>query len=119
MRVLVTGGRNLNDRNMIYQVLDIFHHKHGITVLIHGAATGADTLAQEWAFLNSIPVCSFPVTKEEWDRLGKRAGPLRNERMLKVGRPDALVAFPGGRGTANMVQQAKAENLKLWEVQRL
>jgi len=39
----------------------------------------------------------------EWDELGKKAGPLRNQRMLDEGKPDLVVAFPGGGGTKDMV----------------
>lgn len=39
---------------------------------------------------------------------GKAAGPIRNQRMLDEGKPDLVVAFPGGRGTADMVRRAKA-----------
>lgn len=33
------------------------------------------------------------------------AGPIRNSFMLALG-PDLVLAFPGGRGTADMVRQA-------------
>jgi hypothetical protein len=37
---------------------------------------------------------------------GRAAGPRRNQRMLEDFRPDLVVAFPGGRGTAYMVRRA-------------
>ena len=42
----------------------------------------------------------------QWDELGKKAGPLRNQRMLDDGKPDMVVAFPGGGGTKDMVRRA-------------
>jgi hypothetical protein len=39
----------------------------------------------------------------EWERLGRKAGPIRNQRMLEEGKPDLVVAFPGGTGTAGMM----------------
>jgi hypothetical protein len=39
---------------------------------------------------------------------------IRNTQMLAEGRPDGVVAFPGGRGTANMVRQAAAAGLGVW-----
>ena len=42
----------------------------------------------------------------EWHRLGRKAGPIRNQRMLDEGKPDLVVAFPGGTGTAGMVALA-------------
>jgi hypothetical protein len=49
VRVLITGGRGFADREMLYTVLDRLNAIHTFTVLIHGAAPGADTLGGEWA----------------------------------------------------------------------
>ncbi len=108
MRVLVTGGRDYSDAGLVNAALDKLHQDFGVTVLIHGAATGADTLAANWADANAIPQLPFKVTRDDWNRLGRRAGPLRNQEMLLKGRPDVVLAFPGGRGTSNMVSLAKA-----------
>jgi ABC-type branched-subunit amino acid transport system substrate-binding protein len=37
--------------------------------------------------------------------------------MIREGKPDAVVAFPGGRGTADMVRQARAAGIEVREVQ--
>ena len=108
MRVLVTGGRDYSDAGLVNAALDKFQQDFGVTVLIHGAATGADTLAANWAAANAIPQLPFKVTRDDWNRLGRRAGPLRNQEMLLKGRPNVVLAFPGGRGTSNMVSLAKA-----------
>jgi hypothetical protein len=42
----------------------------------------------------------------EWKRLGRGAGPVRNGRMLSEGKPHEVIAFKGGKGTCNMVDQA-------------
>jgi len=52
----------------------------------------------------------------EWDKFGRRAGPLRNEQMLREGKPDVVVAFPGGRGTAHMVRIAKEAGIDVLEI---
>lgn len=122
MRVLVCGGRDYattkypNDeeedrkqaeleRMFMRTVLD----KFPITEIIHGAARGADTAAGVYAKMRNIPVRTFPVTPQDWGRLGKSAGYLRNKKMLKEGRPEAVIAFPGGKGTAHMVALANQE----------
>jgi hypothetical protein len=84
-----------------------------IDVLIEGEAPGADTLAREWATEQGIPVERYPA---DWNRHGKAAGPIRNRRMLVEGKPDLVVAFPGGRGTANMISQAEAAGVKVLKV---
>ena len=54
----------------------------------------------------------------DWEKHGRAAGPIRNKLMLDEGRPDLVVAFPGGRGTANMVKQASAASVEVIEVRR-
>lgn len=82
-------------------------------MIIHGAATGADEWAAKIAHNEGIPTCGFPA---RWDIQRKAAGPIRNKRMLDVAEPHLVVAFPGGRGTANMVKQAKARGIEVQEI---
>jgi len=107
MRVLVTGGRDFDERNMLAQTLDRLHEQHGFTLLIHGAAKGADRLAGEWAKSRGIEILACPA---DWRRYGRGAGMQRNKEMLEQS-PDLLVAFPGGKGTENMVKIAKKAGL--------
>ena len=76
--------------------------------LIHGAARGADSLAGEWASTRAVPVKIFPA---DWQTHGRSAGHIRNAQMLREGKPDLVVAFPGGRGTADMVAKANAAGI--------
>jgi hypothetical protein len=104
LRVLVTGGRDYSDRANVYLVLNRLHLLDGgIKVLIEGGARGADRLAREWALASQVPVETYPA---EWETYGKSAGYRRNKQMLEEGKPDLVVAFPGGKGTANMVELA-------------
>lgn len=109
MKVLVTGGRNYSDKRAIHEALS----KVNPTMLIHGGASGADVLCGSWAASQGIPVVVVPAN---WQRYGKRAGHLRNGWMLDLD-PDILVAFPGGRGTANMVEQATRRGVKIVAIQ--
>jgi YspA, cpYpsA-related SLOG family len=84
-----------------------------VSMIIHGAAPGADTLTGRWAELRRIPVEAFPP---DWEKRSRAAGPIRNARMLAEGKPDLEVAFPGGHGTANMVKQARAAGVEVSEV---
>lgn len=102
--VLVCGGRQYSDKERLFAVLDAAHAAQAITEIIHGAAVGADSMAGEWAQARGVPVRAFPA---DWDTHGRKAGPLRNQQMLVEGRPDEVIAFPGGRGTANMTGQAR------------
>lgn len=109
MRVLITGGRDFGDREMLWLALDRLNAKHGFTLLIHGDAKGADRLAGEWGSARSVPVDAHPA---DWKRHGRGAGPIRNRKMLEE-KPDLVIAFPGGKGTADMVAVAKAAGLQV------
>lgn len=98
MKLLVCGGRNYRDSNTVYSVLDALRPDY----VIQGGATGADRLALEWALSNQIAYQTFEAN---WS-LGRKAGPLRNARMLREGRPELVLAFPGGAGTKDMVSKA-------------
>jgi len=107
MRVLVCGGRDYRDPKAVYAALDALD---GVTFIIEGGAQGADCYAAEWADKNGVSHAQFNA---DWKAHGRAAGPIRNLRMLKEGKPDLVLAFPGGRGTANMVKQARAAGVRV------
>jgi hypothetical protein len=113
MRVLVCGGREFTDRGRLDRALAAFNRACPISVLIEGDARGADRFAGEWGRANGITVLVFPA---EWERLGRAAGLIRNEQMLREGKPDVVLAFPGGRGTAHMKRIAAAAGVPVCEV---
>jgi hypothetical protein len=113
-RILVCGGRNYTDRERVFAVLDRFHKEVPIGTLIHGAASGADTLAGEWAAAHpSVAVRAFPA---RWVSEGRIAGTLRNARMLREADPHAVIAFPGGAGTADMVRRAMKAGVRVLQM---
>lgn len=105
MIVLVTGGRDFADFRCVGRVLDEAHSWERITRIITGCAAGADRWARNWALLHEVDAHVYAA---RWRAEGNKAGPLRNARMLADGRPDLVIAFPGGRGTADMVRRAAA-----------
>lgn len=113
MKVIVTGGREYRDGALVRRVLSSFHSGQPIARLCEGGAGGADKHAKEWRDENGVPGKSYTVTPEEWRHYGKAAGPIRNGRMLREESPDVVIAFPGGRGTADMVKQAKTVGVEV------
>jgi hypothetical protein len=81
-----------------------------IDAVIDGDARGADRMAGEWACRRGIENIKF---RAEWEKLGRKAGPIRNQSMLDEGRPDVVVAFPGGRGTADMMMRARSAGVEV------
>jgi hypothetical protein len=86
MRLLVCGSRTWASGHRIAECL----HAMKPSVVIHGAARGADELADAIAKAEGMIVEAFPA---DWQRDKKAAGPIRNARMLKDGKPDRGLAF--------------------------
>jgi len=103
LRVLVCGGRDFENREWLYHELDQLHSEKPINLIIQGGAVGADRLAKSWANSRYIDWVEVPA---DWKVYGKSAGSIRNQRMLDEQKPDLVVAFPGGTGTADMVKRA-------------
>jgi hypothetical protein len=95
----------------VFRALDLIHAETPITELMQGGAAGVDAFARDWAATNSV---KRYVCRADWTTHGRAAGPIRNARMLEW-KPDALIAFPGGPGTANMTMQAKAAGVRVIE----
>lgn len=110
--VLVTGGRTYGDRFMVWTALDCLHWQRPITHLIHGGASGADTLADAWARDRGVQPVACPAL---WEKMGKAAGHHRNYRMSQL-MPHCVVAFPGGSGTASMLEIAVSIGIEVREV---
>jgi len=102
MNLLVTGGRDFTDKDRIWKALDWVHAKYTIECLFHGAARGVDTICADWSVSRRT---HRAAAQAEWDVYGKKAGIIRNQKMLDWN-PDYLIAFPGGRGTGHMVRIA-------------
>lgn len=104
LRLLVCGGRDYTDFAEMCAALRAWTTLFGLpAVIIHGDARGADRLAGAWARHHGVPVETF---KPDYKRFGPKYAPIeRNMRMIRDGKPDASVAFPGERGTADMVRQ--------------
>ena len=113
MRVLVTGGRNYDDSRKVCAVLDKLRSEAGIAYIIEGGANGADALARRWAEMSGIPVRTFEA---DWENQGRFSGPARNQRMLDEGKPDLVIAFAGGRGTADMCRKARKAGVQVVDI---
>lgn len=113
MKVIVTGGRDFDNGQLIYRELD----RLGITSMATGGCDGVDVIAEQWALGNRKmgipPRAEYRTYQADWKTHGKAAGPIRNQQMLDEFKPDAVVAFPGGRGTADMVRRAEKAGVKV------
>lgn len=113
IKVLVCGGRDFEDFSLVDKILNELRIEKEDFIVIQGGAKGADSLAWDWAYMNMLPCWRFPA---KWKALGMSAGYIRNKQMLDEGKPDLVIAFPGGKGTANMVKQARERGIEVREI---
>lgn len=106
MRVLVCGGRGFEDTKLIHHYLNAM----SVTLVIVGGASGVDLIAQRWAEGKGIPCMVFYA---QWDYYKKKAGPIRNGWMLEFGEPEMVLAFPGAKGTDDMVRKARKDGVSV------
>lgn len=112
-KVIVAGGRDFNDYNLLKTKLDRIlcnkRNTHQICIL-SGKATGADSLGERYAYENGFQVLSFPAN---WNLYGRQAGVKRNAEMANEA--NALIAFWDGEshGTKHMIEIATKKGLNI------
>lgn len=112
-RVLCCGGRNFDNYNFVIIVLDRLREMFGDFVVIQGGAKGADDLCALWARSKGLPVITVEAN---WSFYQKAAGAIRNQWMLDFCLPTYAVAFPGGKGTSDMIEKCKSNGLTVWQL---
>ena len=110
MNILVCGSREWSNKEVIRRILSEYDPTQ--TKIIHGDCRGADKLAGEIAEELGMELDVYPA---DWDNLGKKAGMIRNHKMLKHGKPDYVIAFAENieatKGTKMMVRMAVAARI--------
>lgn len=111
------------DRNLLESTLTGLVSGDYFIRLVHGGARGADRLADLWGRQNGA-VIARAVYPADWfpngrsGGLDRSAGVRRNQKMLDAEKPDRVIAFPGGKGTADMVTRARAAGVEVIEIGR-
>lgn len=109
MRMIIAGGRDFNDFELLSNTVDdLFHNRLPISTIISGTAKGADTLGAEYAKKNGIYLKEY---YPDWQQHGKKAGILRNITMAD--NAELLLAFWNGesKGTNHMINIALKKSL--------
>jgi len=116
MNLGIVGSRNFNNRatmiEQIYKVLPENFTTHD-NFIVTGDARGADALARMEAIHLGLEVI---VHRANWNLYGKKAGPIRNQKI--VDDSDALIAFPSkhGRGTQITMNMANKKGIPVYVV---
>lgn len=104
-RVVICGSRTWDDQATIAARMRTLPPD---TLVIHGGADGADTLAGRYAEGQGFHTC---VCKPLWDYYGKSSGQRRNTIMLELA-PDLVIAFSNGTaGTQGTIDQARKRGI--------
>lgn len=117
MRVLVCGGQKFYNKVLFRYTMNMLHADTPVTLVMHGGTNGADWLAKYWADGMSIPKEEYKDPR--WLGTSRNVGNRKNHFMLKESKPDIVVAFPGGKNTADMIKQAKKAGIKVIEVENI
>jgi hypothetical protein len=116
-RLIVTGSRGLQDRDLVWDALAVARWELGPLTVVHGAAPGADRLAVEWVRQHRHLDCTDEPHPAQWQRLGRAAGPVRNQDMVDAGAA-VVLAFPLGRsvGTRDCMARAVKALIEVREI---
>jgi hypothetical protein len=113
MKLVVAGSRNFK-----LNIVDLwgFLALYGFALvdeIVSGGATGIDATAKEMAPAYQVKYKEFAA---DWDRYGRKAGPLRNKKMAVYG--DALLLVWDGEspGSASMKKEMLNLNKPVYEV---
>ena len=107
MRIAITGDRFWNCPELAASIIRRLVKRYGPDiVIVHGDATGVDESFAVAAKGLGVVVEAHPA---DWDRLGKRAGPIRNGEMIRAG-VDLCIAVHrfvmNSKGTKDCARQA-------------
>lgn len=104
MRILVTGSRDISERDVedVSRLLTLFV---GHDFVVGDCPSGVDRLVRLY-----YPECE--VHRAEWDKHDRAAGPIRNQGMVDSG-ADLCLAFPTktSRGTRDCMRRARAAGI--------
>jgi len=111
LKLIIAGGRNFNDYDLLKEKVDYYLKNTNESVeIVSGKAKGADTLGERYAKENGYGLSLFPA---DWNRYGKGAGYIRNKEMAEYA--THCICFWDGesRGTKMMIDLAKERDLKV------
>lgn len=106
--LLIAGGRDFDNYEIAKKCLDKELDETKKIIVVSGTAHGADSLGERWAIENNFEIIKY---KPEWDKLGSKAGPLRNIEMynfIKDKEYKKIITFWDGisKGTFHMIKTA-------------
>ncbi len=138
--VAATGGRDFDDASRVAEALDFLQAFYADLKILHGDASGADRLVADGAAERGIVCRAYPADwggpcAPEMCEAGHRrqhpsgstycpaAAVRRNAHMIRLlerwrdaGHSVGVLAFPGGKGTADMIERALDADIAVSEM---
>ncbi len=131
MKVIIAGTRTIVNYEIVRSAIALFETAtlEIISEVVCGKAPGVDTLGENWAINNQIPLKPFPAdwtdlnhpdarirTRQDGSKYDANAGPIRNKKMADYA--DALLLIWDGesKGSANMKRLAESRGLMVVSV---
>ena len=107
LKIGVVGGRDITDKEYIFNVLKLCIHKND--TIISGGCYGVDSYAEQYADSNHIELIMFPPLDED----GEKKFHERNKRIVLES--DLIIAFPSknSKGTWDTVKLAKDNHKRI------
>jgi hypothetical protein len=104
-RVAIVGSRGYTNKPFVEAF--VRHLSEG-SVVISGGADGPDSWAEDAARSRGLQVITYIP---DWEGLGKKAGVVRNQKI--VDEAEVLIAFWDGqsKGTADSIRRARAKKI--------
>ena len=112
MRTIICGSRSVTWRSAVTRGMHLAATLGMVpTVILSGAARGADALGELFAHEHHLPLELYPAN---WEMYRSGAGFMRNHLMST--KADACVALWDGvsRGTEHMINCAKSRGLRVF-----
>ena len=110
MKTIIAGSRTIENYKLVEDAVNKCGWKP--TIVVSGCARGVDKLGEEWASNHGKVIEKYPA---DWDKYGKRAGFLRNERMADNAEALILIWDGESKGSQMMLSIAKKKGLKIYE----
>ncbi len=106
MKLIIAGSRHIDEGEAFEEIARLFAAPStssinvvGVTEIVSGTAAGPDRAGEAFGKAHGVTVKRFPA---DWNKFGKRAGPMRNREMALYADKLFLIWDGKSRGSLNM-----------------
>ena len=108
MKVIIAGSRHITDENALKALIESTGWE--IEEVVSGGCRGVDTMGEEWAQAQGVPVRAFAA---DWAQYGREAGELRNRDMAHYADGLILLWDAKSPGASCMLREAAKAGISI------